>query len=95
MTRDDVLHGNRDLLERAGELLAAAPVHRLELVDTEVADDELVLTVRAVGVDRVDVWLDDRPAGSADVGDELTVVPCGPGTAPPCRPDRAPWVPRR
>jgi cytosine/adenosine deaminase-related metal-dependent hydrolase len=74
MTRDDLLHGNRDLLERAGELLAAAPVHRLELVDTELVDGELRLTVRAVGVDRIDVWLDDRPAGSADVGGELATV---------------------
>jgi cytosine/adenosine deaminase-related metal-dependent hydrolase len=74
MTRDDVLHGNRDLLERAGALLAAAPVHRLELLDTEVADDELRLSLHAVGIDRVDVWLDDRPAGSADVGDGASTV---------------------
>jgi hypothetical protein len=69
MTRDDALHGNRDLMAAAGALLAATPVHRIELVDAEVRGDELELTIRTEAVDRADVWIDGRPAASFDALD--------------------------
>jgi len=67
MTRADVLDGNRDLIAHAGELLAAAPVHRLDVEVVVATDGALRLTVAAVAVDRVDVWIDGRPVDSFDV----------------------------
>ncbi|MEV4088508.1 S41 family peptidase [Nonomuraea fuscirosea] len=70
MTRDDVLHGNADLLARAGELLAGRPVRRL---DVRVTGTGLTLSTRLV--DRADVYVDGRPAVSVDVtGPETTVT---------------------
>lgn len=67
MTRADVLDGNRDLIAHAGELLAAAPVHRLDVEVVVATDGALRLKVAAVAVDRVDVWIDGRPVDSFDV----------------------------
>jgi hypothetical protein len=67
MTRADILEGNVDLLERAAGLLREAPVHRLEVDVAPAAGGELDLTVRAVNVDRVDVYVDGRPVDSFDV----------------------------
>jgi C-terminal processing protease CtpA/Prc len=67
MTRDDVLHGNRDLIEKAASLLKAAPVHRLRFEVAQEGDGDLSLTVEATHVDRVDVYVDGRPLDSFDV----------------------------
>ncbi|HEX2374211.1 MAG TPA: S41 family peptidase [Actinomycetota bacterium] len=67
MTRRDVLEGNVDLLDRAGELLADLPVRRLE-VDAEIgADGRLTLQLEVSGLDRADVYVDDRPRASVDL----------------------------
>ena len=67
LTRADVLEGNVDLLERAGELLASMPVQRLQ-VDATLTGSALSVTVDVEGIDRVDVELDGRPCGSHDIG---------------------------
>lgn len=72
MTRADVLNGNIDLLNRAGELLAQLPVYRLDVTVDGNADS---LTVRTAGLDRVDVFVGQRPRASVDVVDGDTVVP--------------------
>jgi Amidohydrolase family/Peptidase family S41 len=72
MTRDDVLHGNRDLIERAASLLKAAPVHRLQFEVAQEDDGELSLTVQATNVDRVDVYVGRRPVDSFDVVESPT-----------------------
>src|SRR5690606_4529580 len=69
MTRDDVLHGNVDLLEKAGRLLAARPVRALV---PSIEDEKLTLRVR--GLDRADVYLDGRPRVSADLTGETTAL---------------------
>jgi hypothetical protein len=67
MTRKDVLQGNQDLLDRAGELLAAQPIRKLD-VDADLGPDgKLQLEFDVASVDRVDVYVDGRPRGSADV----------------------------
>ena len=66
MTRDDVLEGNVDLLKRAGELLAALPVRRLAVTVSPAGSDDLDIEVEADNVDRVDVYVDDRPRASLD-----------------------------
>ncbi|GAA3142852.1 S41 family peptidase [Nonomuraea salmonea] len=69
MTRRDVMEDNPDLLARAGELLAARPVRRLDVQRTA---DGLALHTRLV--DRADVYLDGRPSVSADVTGETTTL---------------------
>lgn len=77
MTRDDVLHGNVDLLAKAGEILAALPVRRLELSVTS-AGAGLTIELTTVGIDRVDVYVDGRPVASPDVaGAPVTVTATG------------------
>ena len=66
MTRADVLEGNVDLLNRAGELLAALPVRRLDLTVSPSGTDDLDIEVEVESVDRVDVYVDDRPRTSLD-----------------------------
>ena len=69
VTRADLLQGNVDLLARAGELLAAQPVRRLG-----VAVDGTTVSLDTVNLDRVDVYLDGRPATSLDVADGAHIV---------------------
>jgi Peptidase family S41 len=66
MTRDDVLEGNVDLLNRAGELLAALPVRRLDVTASPSGSDDLDIEVEVANVDRVDVYVDGRPRASLD-----------------------------
>ena len=85
MTRDDVLRGNRDLIERAAALLKAAPVHRLQFEVAQNADGELALTVQATNVDRVDVYVDARPVDSFDVVDSPTIRRVRPPSGQPTK----------
>ncbi|NIK60854.1 S41 family peptidase [Kribbella shirazensis] len=66
MTRADLLDGNFDLLNRAGELLAEMPLHRLD-VQTSFSGTTLTVTIDVLGIDRVDVYVDDRPISSEDL----------------------------
>ncbi|MEV5963624.1 S41 family peptidase [Kribbella sp. NPDC051952] len=66
MTRADLLEGNVDLLNRAGELLAARPMRRLEL-KTSFSAGTLTVAIDVQGIDRVDLYLDDRPIRSEDL----------------------------
>ncbi len=82
MTRDDLLHGNRDLLARAGELLAAETVRVLEAVVSSSQGNQVTLDVVTRNVATVDVYLDGRPRQSVATPDgtnliTLTVPPSG------------------
>jgi cytosine/adenosine deaminase-related metal-dependent hydrolase len=72
MTRDDILHGNRDLFEHAAALLKDSPTHRLDFDVQPTADGDLELTVHATNIDRVDVNVDGRPTASFDIVDHST-----------------------
>jgi len=61
MTRRDLTESNADLLDRAGDVLAAQPVRMLEVGGEVNAGGELELDLRTQGIDRVDVYVDDRP----------------------------------
>ncbi|CAN5876441.1 hypothetical protein BH23ACT10_BH23ACT10_19040 [soil metagenome] len=74
MTRADVLHGNSDLLDRAGEILAGQPVHTVDVAGDLGTDGTLTLDIDTIGVDRVDVHVDDRPRASIDVADGSVTV---------------------
>lgn len=60
MTRDDLLAGNKDLLDRAGALLADMPVRRLEIMAALDAGD-LRVDLEVSNVDRADIYVDGRP----------------------------------
>ena len=62
ITRADLLERNRDLIARAAEELARRPWHALEAA---VAGGKLVATTR--GIERLDIYLDDRPLPSLAV----------------------------
>jgi hypothetical protein len=73
MTRDDLLSGNVDLLNAAGALLAANPRRRLD-VSISLSGTTLTVGLDVDGMDRVDLYLDDRPISSEDLaGDPLTI----------------------
>ncbi|WBQ02927.1 S41 family peptidase [Kribbella sp. CA-293567] len=66
MTRRDLLEGNADLLDAAGAELAAMPNRRLD-VATSLAGSTLTVDLTTEGLDRVDLYLDDRPISSEDL----------------------------
>ncbi|WP_112236504.1 S41 family peptidase [Kribbella monticola] len=66
MTRADLLEGNVDLLDAAGALLAAMPIRRLG-VTVSLAGTTLTVGLDVDGIDRVDVYLGDRPISSEDL----------------------------
>jgi Peptidase family S41 len=74
MTRRDVLEGNVDLLDRAGELLAALPIRRLEVHAEMGADGRLTVELVASNLDRADVYVDDRPRASVDLAGGTSAV---------------------
>ncbi|MFG2985553.1 S41 family peptidase [Streptomyces sp. NPDC048258] len=69
MTRRDLLEGNADLLERAGEILKGLTPHAVSITDATPAGGALRLKVKAVNIDRLDVYLDQRPRASVDLSD--------------------------
>lgn len=74
LTRRDVIDGNLDLLDRAGQILAAQPVHRLAVQVGTGAGGTLTLEVEVSEADRLDVYVDDRPRSSVDVSAGQTDV---------------------
>jgi hypothetical protein len=74
MTRRDVLQDNRDLLDRAGRLLAALPVRRLDVHPDMGADGTLRLRLEVQAIDRADIYVDDRPRASVDVAAGVATV---------------------
>ncbi|WFB06150.1 S41 family peptidase [Streptomyces sp. LX-29] len=80
MTRRDLLEDNVDLLDRAAALLRTRTAYRLDIAEVSQADGALRIQLRTDHLDRVDLYLDQRPRASADVVDghvDLTVP--GPG----------------
>jgi hypothetical protein len=69
MTRRDLVDGNRDLLNHCGRLLASQP--RTQLTLTDAADRVEVTTL---GLDRLDLFVDDRPFSSRPVSHGTTTV---------------------
>jgi hypothetical protein len=66
MTRADILNGNVDLLDKAGEILAGLPVRRLA-VTASFTRAGLRVEITATELDRVDVYVEGGPIGSSDV----------------------------
>jgi len=69
MTRADLLDGNVDLLDAAGGLLAGMTVRRFG-VTTALVGTTLTVVLDVDGMDRVDLYVDDRPISSEDLADD-------------------------
>ncbi|MFE7246194.1 S41 family peptidase [Streptomyces sp. NPDC057580] len=69
MTRRDLLEGNADLFERAGEVLKGIKPHAVNITDATAAGGALRLKVKATNIDRLDVYVDQRPRASVDLSD--------------------------
>ena len=65
MTRNDLLDGNVDLLNHAGQLLAAETVRRLDLT-ASLNGGDLTLGLDVRNIERVDLYVDGRPRASVD-----------------------------
>jgi hypothetical protein len=75
LTRDDVLKGNVDLLNRAGEILAKMTVHELSATAKVGANGDLVVKLKFANLDRADIAVDDRPRATVDLtGTTATVT---------------------
>ncbi|GGW65165.1 hypothetical protein GCM10010340_49220 [Streptomyces griseoloalbus] len=74
MTRRDLLEDNVDLLDRAGRLLKDREPHTVSVTDAVSVNGSLKLKVRAANVDRVDVYVDQRPYASVDLTDDQADV---------------------
>ncbi|MFG2295804.1 S41 family peptidase [Streptomyces sp. NPDC048603] len=69
MTRRDLLQGNADLFERAGRILKDLEPHAVSITDATPAGDGLRLKVKVTNIDRLDVYVDQRPRASVDLAD--------------------------
>jgi hypothetical protein len=74
MTANDVLQGNVDLLERAGQLLAALPIRTLLVTATPGAGGTVAVQIQSTNLDRADIFVDDRPRTTVDLTGATTNV---------------------
>ena len=72
LTRNDLLNGNEDLLNTAGQLLAGRPVYTLSVNLRSVTADILQADMTITNLSRLDIYLDERPQQSLDVSDGIT-----------------------
>ncbi len=59
MTRDDIFHGNRDLIEHCAEILSSLPRTSMRVTRRGRA-----VSVESTGLDELDVYVDGHPAGA-------------------------------
>lgn len=71
MTRTDLLSTNQDLINHAAKLLVAQSHYQLN-IKANAANCELQVTTEAI--DRVDWYLNNRPAGSQDVSNNALTI---------------------
>jgi hypothetical protein len=74
MTRNDLLKGNVDLIERAASLLAGKPVRALSGVVRNKSARAFMLELTTRNIDRVDIAVDQRPQTSVNVSDGTVEV---------------------
>jgi C-terminal processing protease CtpA/Prc len=74
MTRRDLLEGNADLMEKAGELLAAGTPRTLDVTVTSRDRSAVELAVTTGALTSLDVYVDGRPVTTARVLDGINTV---------------------
>lgn len=74
LTKNDLINDNADLLNRAGELLAAMPVRALKVTVQSSSATQATLLAETQAVSRLDVYTGDRPNQSIDVQASPTTI---------------------
>jgi hypothetical protein len=69
MTRQDLLKGNVDLINRAGDLLSEMPLRQLAVEKLPAGDHILRFKITTSNIDRLDFYINGRPRYSIDVSD--------------------------
>ncbi len=67
LTRDDLIHGNRDLLDAVATILAGLPLRHLEASAGATDDGSTTILLDTDNIGRVDVYVDERPFTSLNV----------------------------
>ena len=68
MTKDDLLNGNKDLIDKAAKILKRLPIRRLD-IETSRSGSVLSIEATTLGISRLDTYIDGRPVESLDVAD--------------------------
>jgi hypothetical protein len=74
MTARDLLQGNADLMEKAGELLAQGTPRTLDVTVTSHDSSAVALEVTTAALTSVDIYVNGRPATSAVVLDSINTI---------------------
>jgi hypothetical protein len=74
MTRDDLLHGNRDLINKATKMLAALKPHGIKVMLEPGLGALPRVKVKTRNVTRLDLMVNDRPHRSFDVSHDVTEI---------------------
>jgi hypothetical protein len=74
MTRRDLLQGNADLMEKAGELLAQGTPRTLEVTVTSHDGSAAALEVTTAALTSLDVYVNGRPVVTEKVLDGINTV---------------------
>jgi hypothetical protein len=70
-TRNDLLSKNVDLINRAASLISSLPKRKLKVTLTSQTSTQLVFTLDTQGLERIDIYGDDRPEGSLKVSNQV------------------------
>ncbi|WP_133510377.1 S41 family peptidase [Candidatus Thiosymbion oneisti] len=71
-SRDDLLEGNRDLYDRAGEFLALGTPRVLKAEVTSVQGQTAMINLTTLNISEVDIYVNDRPQASVNTSDGVT-----------------------
>jgi hypothetical protein len=71
-SRDDLLEGNRDLHDRAGEILALGTPRVLKAEVTNVQGQTTMIDLTTLNIPEVDIYVNDRPQSSVSTPDGVT-----------------------
>jgi C-terminal processing protease CtpA/Prc len=74
MTKDDLLASNRDLQNKAGAILAKGKPRKLGVEVESIAGSTATLKLTTLQIPEVDIYVNDRPQGSAATPDGTTTL---------------------
>ncbi|NEP87557.1 MAG: peptidase S41 [Okeania sp. SIO2C2] len=69
MSKDDLLEGNVDLINKAGGILSGMPVRQLDVTTTTGSGTTMTIQAETLGLSRLDIYIDGRPVDSIEVTD--------------------------
>lgn len=74
MTKDDLLFSNRDLQDKAGEILAGGTPRKLGAEVVNITGSTVTLELITMNIPEVDIYVNGRPQGSASTPDGTTTL---------------------